>query len=671
MPGWGDASNQVEQHVPFPSIPSESLVAKPHWLQELSAPHSNSRAALQEVHTQPGALLVGITFACFDNRSCRDCSHARFGPGGFHTQSASRQDFWRHIPGKVSKQWPCTGPEAEMFAWLSGIEQCVCSHAQERSSVWDNNLEINDSYPAVPGFKDSVVLQNVEYPETLPRLRAKLPPGPRLRSVPTFRAAESETMQGEPLLIGTLMHIKLEESVQQMTVTLYANGFSMSPLVGGGSDARRVNRAWSPFSLVEKCQVKTLQHSAYWAVFKLTVFRAGGHDLCLYFACTGGNAYKERDRWVEKIGVLVSQVTRSLFPPAEIKVQPLPGIESTSTRILAGFLLQGCNMDTCQLVYAELHAYVAGEAKLTLYRDEWCDRELTTIVLSNASTVSTRSGVHCNVFGIDHHRFCARDADEKELWLRAVSNVKVKLMFEAPDPTSEELWIFRHSVQERIALLDGSRSDQAPEALLLEVTNRPPVSPNGDSVDPDPIEDPSPSPKKESLLQGGGSGDVAAGPTAGPSKPRTQVASEGQAPVQSQANMQAAEGDLSEGPTAVDVKVLCGVAAEQTDEHVLPGEGSVAARVPRARVAGRLRDVATHEATLRTRSPGDEAEEPDVAAESLQAHSSTLQSRHALVPQLSVEGHEMSEKALECIANCSGAQPRLIVPHQPHQGIAI
>eukprot|EP00439_Symbiodinium_sp_Y106_P084525 s855_g25.t3 len=405
-----------------------------------------------------GALRVFIRqqLACASPsvKPVDDCSHARFGPGGFHTQSASRQDFWRHIPGKVSKQWPCTGPEAEMFAWLSGIEQCVCSHAQERSSVWDNNLEINDSYPAVPGFKDSVVLQNVEYPETLPRLRAKLPPGPRLRSVPTFRAAESETMQGEPLLIGTLMHIKLEESVQQMTVTLYANGFSMSPLVGGGSDARRVNRAWSPFSLVEKCQVKTLQHSAYWAVFKLTVFRAGGHDLCLYFACTGGNAYKERDRWVEKIGVLVSQVTRSLFPPAEIKVQPLPGIESTSTRILAGFLLQGCNMDTCQLVYAELHAYVAGEAKLTLYRDEWCDRELTTIVLSNASTVSTRSGVHCNVFGIDHHRFCARDADEKELWLRAVSNVKVKLMFEAPDPTSEELWIFRHSVQERIALLD-------------------------------------------------------------------------------------------------------------------------------------------------------------------------------------------------------------------------
>ncbi|CAE7517722.1 Caltractin, partial [Symbiodinium pilosum] len=140
--------------------------------------------------------------------------------------------------------------------------------------------------------------------------------------------------------------------------------------------------------------VKTLQHSAYWAVFKLTVFRAGGHDLCLYFACTGGNAYKERDRWVEKMGTLVSQVTRSLFPPSDIKVQPLPGIESTSTRILAGFLLQGCNMDTCQLVYAELHAYVAGEAKLILYRDEWCDREAETELLEDLRLQTWTAALH-------------------------------------------------------------------------------------------------------------------------------------------------------------------------------------------------------------------------------------------------------------------------------------
>lgn len=47
-------------------------------------------------------------------------------------------------------------------------------------------------------------------------------------------------------------------------------------------------------------------------------------------------------------------------------------------------------------------------------------------MVSESTTVSTRSGVYCNVFGIDHHRFCARNADEKDLWLRAVSNVKAR-----------------------------------------------------------------------------------------------------------------------------------------------------------------------------------------------------------------------------------------------------
>eukprot|EP00933_Yihiella_yeosuensis_P045407 TRINITY_DN40772_c0_g1_i1.p1 TRINITY_DN40772_c0_g1~~TRINITY_DN40772_c0_g1_i1.p1 ORF type:complete len:173 (-),score=24.72 TRINITY_DN40772_c0_g1_i1:77-541(-) len=141
--------------------------------------------------------------------------------------------------------------------------------------------------------------------------------------------------------------------------------------VDGDKDQKATCRAWSPFSLVEKCQVKTLQHSAFWAVFKLTVFRSGGHDQCLYFAATGGNAYKERDKWVDKMGALIGDVTASLFPVSPIRVQPLPGVDSTSERIMAGYLLQGSPWDTCQLVYAELHAYKAGEARLVLYQDTY------------------------------------------------------------------------------------------------------------------------------------------------------------------------------------------------------------------------------------------------------------------------------------------------------------
>eukprot|EP00434_Breviolum_minutum_P009490 symbB.v1.2.008356.t1/scaffold524.1/size192337/5 len=85
-------------------------------------------------------------------------------------------------------------------------------------------------------------------------------------------------------------------------------------------------------------------------------------------------------------------------------------------------------------------------------------------------------------------------------------------MFEAPDPTIEEIWVFRQSVQERVALLGNEKDDpELNQALLLEVTNKPPRSPSGDAMDPSPIEDPTPA---KTLEPAGGSGDVAAGPEA-------------------------------------------------------------------------------------------------------------------------------------------------------------
>jgi len=548
-----------------------------------------------------------------------------------------------------------------MFAWLVGFEECVCQ--RDRHRMWEHDLEVNHS-PAVPGFKDP--------PDTG---RGKLPPGPRLRAVPTYQAAEAETMLGDPLMTGTLMQIKLEESVQQMTVALHANGFTMQPVAGG----KTMNRAWSPFSLVEKCQVKTLQHSAYWAVFKLTVFRAGGHDLCLYFACTGGNAYKERDLWVEKIGLLVSKVTQSLYPTSDLQVQPLPGNEATRTRILAGFLLHGSAMDTCQLVYAELHAYSGGESKLTLYRDAWCDRELSTVALSESTTVSTRSGVYCNVFGIDHHRFCARNAAEKDLWLRAVSNVKVKLMFEAPDPTIEEIWVFRQSVQERVALLGNEKDDpELNQALLLEVTNKPPRSPSGDAMDPSPIEDPTPA---KTLEPAGGSGDVAAGPEAtGTVEVKEVTPQEGTTPEPQCEAQEATQSDPQEPPAAdaaatkasepSSSKAEEDVAA--ADGEMYPGEGSVATRLPRVRAAGRRREDATHEAVLQSAalaSQVSEEPEPEVALESARSQEGRSKPRFQPLKRQALEGNlEVSEKALECIAVCTGAQPRAL---EPRHGYAI
>merc|ERR1719507_1636466 len=129
-----------------------------------------------------------------------------------------------------------------------------------------------------------------------------------------------------------------------------------------------------------------------------------------------------------------------------------------------------------------------GEARLVLHKDEWCEQEVLSILLENTSTVSTRKGTYCTVFGVDHHRFCARTREEKELWLRAVSNIKVKLMFDAPDPTASELAIFRAAVGERIGELEYKREESGRDPLLSEVPRLPPMSPRGDYWDPDPME---------------------------------------------------------------------------------------------------------------------------------------------------------------------------------------
>merc|ERR1712151_509782 len=92
-------------------------------------------------------------------------------------------------------------------------------------------------------------------------------------------------------------------------------------------------------------------------------------------------------------------------------------------------------------------------ARLTIYKDEWCQQEVNCVHLAESSTVSTRKGAYCTVFGVDNYRFCARTREEKELWLRAVSNIKVKLMFEAPDPTADALAVFRDAVRERLEAL--------------------------------------------------------------------------------------------------------------------------------------------------------------------------------------------------------------------------
>lgn len=377
--------------------------------------------------------------------------------------------------------------------WLNPMEQC-CAPALNgqllRGGARFVDSEVLEDSPSVKTSAAEILVESSQ-------LSGTLPAGPRDRMVPTYATAEDEPLHGDPLYEGNILQLTLGEAIHEMHLSVYVNGFSLTPCDSSNAGrSRTVSRAWSPFSLVEKCQVKTMQNSASWAVFKLTVFRKDAPDRCYYFASQGSNANKERDQWVGNIASTIWNVTTSLFPPHAITVQPIPDVATTRTRIMAGYLLQSGAGDSVSLFYCELHAYSGREARLAVYKDEWCQHEVSSVHMSDSSTVSTRKGAYCTVFGVDSHRFCARTPGEKDLWLRAVSNIKVKLMFDAPDPTDEELQIFRDSVGARVDELEDSK-EVASDPLLAPVARVPLMSPRGDRFDPDPIEETDDSPVNE------------------------------------------------------------------------------------------------------------------------------------------------------------------------------
>eukprot|EP00812_Abedinium_dasypus_P006642 NODE_1841_length_1052_cov_261.246740.p1 GENE.NODE_1841_length_1052_cov_261.246740~~NODE_1841_length_1052_cov_261.246740.p1 ORF type:complete len:285 (+),score=91.82 NODE_1841_length_1052_cov_261.246740:3-857(+) len=224
------------------------------------------------------------------------------------------------------------------------------------------------------------------------------------------------------------------------------------------------------------------------------------------FSTVGESSVEERDQWLRVIWNAISSVTMSLFPPHTIIVRPLANVESTSTRIMAGYLLLCEASDGVSLLYCELRSFSHGESSLAIYRDECCEHEVTAVQLKETTIVCTCNGAHCNIFGIGVLRFCARTSEEKELWIRAVMNVKTKIMFDAPDPTKDELASFRDAVHERLVdMSDVAARSAAWSNAKLPLKPRPPVPslPQGDVWQLEALEDAfeSPRPRRAELAQ--------------------------------------------------------------------------------------------------------------------------------------------------------------------------
>ncbi|CAJ1405459.1 unnamed protein product [Effrenium voratum] len=272
-----------------------------------------------------------------------------------------------------------------------------------------------------------------------------------------------QALRGAPIREGQLWHLSSEEKVDPVHVFLHVNGFRFQ------SDGQEVAVAVSPFTLVRNCKFQSTYPSldiSDFKIFKVSLFAQGA---CYYFGVRGQDALKaeeERSRWVLDISRAMRLVTQSLFPPFAIRCDPLEGREVTKSRLLAGFLVHFDDCFTASVLYCELHAQTQDHARLILYEDESCLQLLSEIYVTERSICCEKIGINCSCFSVEDHQFSARTLAERKLWLRAISNLKVKLQNAAPAPTEAETCHYRAAIKEHAEKIQTEEGRLKTDALL-------------------------------------------------------------------------------------------------------------------------------------------------------------------------------------------------------------
>lgn len=338
--------------------------------------------------------------------------------------------------------------------------QCACNEQYDPLSaaaaavsgapglISSSELALGAEVPDL-GLLGVVPIPSLVPPDEVIEVESTAPRGLRPRherGIPTYIAALDCPLIGPPLRVGEVWHLHREDAkhLDEATLTLYANGFEARPHNGDPT----ITISWSPFSLVQACRLHSVQADAalpWLRLFKISVFH---HGTAHFFAARDEDeSGSVRARWVADVARGLRLLTASLFPPFHIRAEPVPGAAWTSTRLVAGYLLMCDNQDVA-LVYCELHTHWDFAAAFAVYEDECCDTRVMRVAMGVHTCISERVGIDCSCFSVDGHHFAARSCAEKGFWLRAVSNVKVKLRHRAENPSALELQHYRYSVAE-------------------------------------------------------------------------------------------------------------------------------------------------------------------------------------------------------------------------------
>uniref|UniRef100_A0A7S4W4P4 PH domain-containing protein n=1 Tax=Alexandrium monilatum TaxID=311494 RepID=A0A7S4W4P4_9DINO len=274
--------------------------------------------------------------------------------------------------------------------------------------------------------------------------------------VRSYSMADDQPMYGNPVRRGKLWYLVSEEFAEPVDCSLYANGISWS------QGANKVSISLSPFCLVRGCKFPVVSRARSvldnLKIFKLNLFT---QDLCFFFGVPDGrkqpDAATVREEWVRDISKVVQVLTQSLFQPFAITCDPLHEVVTTLRRLMAGYLLIHESESTVSLLYCELHPHCSSsqDAHMAFYENERCQTLIMGMRITSETKCLEKLGVDCNCFNLDGVDFSTRTNAERKVWLRAISNVKVKLMNQAPSPSEKDLHTYRQAIQEYIYDVDA------------------------------------------------------------------------------------------------------------------------------------------------------------------------------------------------------------------------
>lgn len=344
---------------------------------------------------------------------------------------------------------------------------------------------------AIPNWEILNILspRHVESPAPAPKRMSPLTREATSASVPTPREQPRKNLLrtvysnikdpvgGVPFGSGELLFLDDEAG---MLTTCTGLAFSTGLYLVAHGSGQIWSFAWSPFSVLLKTDGRPGLPNAWgsedctgYAGISLSM-PARGRPLVL--ACKGAEAVEQRDRWLRNMSTALRSHVGASFPEFKISAEPLAQVPDTKGRILAGYLLlREDEHGPISVPYCELHAHCQGFARLAFYSDESCERLILNLAVSEKSRIFERVGEDCSCFAVDGHSFCARSVQERQVWLRALSNVKVKLANGAPDPSPTDLEAFREAVRERLEQVEASEAHSA--AILTSRTQNQQVLP--------------------------------------------------------------------------------------------------------------------------------------------------------------------------------------------------